>query len=226
MTPEDCDPGQVVVGIETDRGPWVAALVAAGYRCTRSTRCRRPGTGNGTASPAPRATPRTRTCWPTWSAPTPTSCAPVAGDSRAGEAVKVVARAHQTLIWERTRHVQRLRHALREFFPAALEAFDDLTAPDALELLAKAPDPAVRPRLTTVADHRGAQAGPPPRRPGQGRSDPGGAAQRAAGPAAARGRRLRRHRPRRRSLIADRLNEQISASGRAGRGPFWPAPGR
>jgi hypothetical protein len=24
--------GQVLVGIETDRGPWVAALVAAGYR--------------------------------------------------------------------------------------------------------------------------------------------------------------------------------------------------
>ena len=25
------DPGEVVVGIETDRGPWVSALVAAGY---------------------------------------------------------------------------------------------------------------------------------------------------------------------------------------------------
>ena len=29
---EDDGPEQVVVGIETDRGPWVAALVAAGYR--------------------------------------------------------------------------------------------------------------------------------------------------------------------------------------------------
>ena len=28
---EDGDPGQVVVGTETDRGPWVAALIAAGY---------------------------------------------------------------------------------------------------------------------------------------------------------------------------------------------------
>ena len=26
------EPGQVVVGIETDRGPWVTALVASGYR--------------------------------------------------------------------------------------------------------------------------------------------------------------------------------------------------
>ena len=51
---------------------------------------------------------------------------PVAGDSDLAEAVKVVARAHKTLIWERTRHVLRLRHALREYFPAALEAFDDL----------------------------------------------------------------------------------------------------
>ena len=29
---EDADDAEVVVGIETDRGPWVAALVAAGYR--------------------------------------------------------------------------------------------------------------------------------------------------------------------------------------------------
>src|SRR4051812_31017659 len=28
----DAEPDQVLVGIETDRGPWVAALVAAGYR--------------------------------------------------------------------------------------------------------------------------------------------------------------------------------------------------
>ena len=59
-----------------------------------------------------------------------------------------MTRAHKTLIWERTRHVQRLRQALRDFFPAALEAFEDLTAPDALELLAKASDPASAARLT------------------------------------------------------------------------------
>ena len=73
---------------------------------------------------------------------------PVAGDSELAEAIKVVTRAHKTLIWERTRHVQRLRSALREFFPAALEAFEDLTAPDALELLGKAADPATAARLT------------------------------------------------------------------------------
>jgi hypothetical protein len=72
----------------------------------------------------------------------------VAGDSPGAEAVKVVARAHKTLIWERTRQVQRLRHQLREYFPAALDAFADLDAPDALELLGKAPDPARAARLT------------------------------------------------------------------------------
>lgn len=30
--PEDAEPESVVIGIETDRGPWVAALVMAGYQ--------------------------------------------------------------------------------------------------------------------------------------------------------------------------------------------------
>jgi Transposase IS116/IS110/IS902 family/Transposase len=72
----------------------------------------------------------------------------VAGDSPDAGAVKVVARVHKTLIWERTRQVQRLRYQLREYFPAALAAFEDLDAADALELLGKAPDPARAARLT------------------------------------------------------------------------------
>ncbi len=43
-----------------------------------------------------------------------------------------MARAHKTLIWERTRQVQRLRHQLLDFFPAALVAFYYLDAPDTL----------------------------------------------------------------------------------------------
>ncbi len=65
----------------------------------------------------------------------------VAGDSAQAEATKLVARTHQTLIWDRTRQVLRLRSVLREFYPAALSAFDDLAAPDTLELLGRAPDP-------------------------------------------------------------------------------------
>ena len=55
----------------------------------------------------------------------------------------MLARAHLRLIWERNRSVLRLRSTLREYFPAALDAFPELAAPDALELLARAPDPAV-----------------------------------------------------------------------------------
>ena len=66
---------------------------------------------------------------------------PVAGDSELSEAIKLVARSHQSLVWDRTRHVLRLRGVLREFFPATLEAFADLDAADTLELLAYAPDP-------------------------------------------------------------------------------------
>src|SRR5260370_998725 len=73
---------------------------------------------------------------------------PAAGDSPEAEGIKVLARTHKTLIWERTREVQRLRHQLREYFPAALDAFADLDAPDTLALLAKAPDPDPTRKLT------------------------------------------------------------------------------
>jgi hypothetical protein len=73
---------------------------------------------------------------------------PVAGDSPLVEGIKVIARTHQSLIWDRHRQMLRLRASLREFFPAALEAFADLTAPDALELLAAAPDPQRAARLS------------------------------------------------------------------------------
>jgi len=41
-----------------------------------------------------------------------------------------------------------LRSSLREFFPAALEAYEDLASPDALELLTKTPVPNSAARLT------------------------------------------------------------------------------
>lgn len=78
----------------------------------------------------------------------------VAGDSPIAEAVKLLGRAHQGLIWDRTRQVLRLRSALREFFSAALQAFEDLAAGEALELLDRAPNPdraARLPRLTIAA---------------------------------------------------------------------------
>jgi hypothetical protein len=65
---------------------------------------------------------------------------PVAGDSELAEAVKVLTRAHKTLIGERSRHTLRLRQALLDFFPAAVDAFADLAAPDSLQLLTIGPD--------------------------------------------------------------------------------------
>jgi transposase len=139
---------EVVVGIETDRGPWVMALLAAGYTVLAvnplvAARYRERRAVSGAKSDAADAhmlADMVRT--------DAHQLRPVAGDSDLAEAMKVVTRAHKTLIWERTRHTQRLRHALRDYFPAALAAFEDLDAPDALELLAKAPDPASAARLS------------------------------------------------------------------------------
>jgi transposase len=67
----------------------------------------------------------------------------VAGDSELAGAVKVLARAHQSLIWSRQRQLNQLRNALREFYPAALEAFGtDLSSSDAVAVLGLAPTPA------------------------------------------------------------------------------------
>ncbi|MET9761971.1 hypothetical protein ABZ016_23440 [Streptomyces sp. NPDC006372] len=59
-----------------------------------------------------------------------------------------MVRTHTTLIWERTRRTQRLRHAPRDCFPAAPAAFEDLDATYTLKLLSKALTPAQAARLT------------------------------------------------------------------------------
>jgi hypothetical protein len=135
----------VVVGIETERGPWVAALIAAGYRVFAIN---------------PMSVARYRERHSTSGAKSDPGDAhvlgeivrldrdhhrPIAGDSEQVEALKLLARSHQTLIWERTRHLQRLRQVLREYFPGLLDAIAaghlDLADPDALELVERAGDP-------------------------------------------------------------------------------------
>ncbi len=139
---------QVVVGIETDRGPWVTALRAAGYQVYAIN---------------PMSVARYRERHSTSGAKSDAGDShvlaevvrldrdhhrPIAGDSDLADAIKLLARAHQTAIWERTRQVLRLRSTLLEYFPAAVQAFEDLSAPDALALLARAADPDRAAKLT------------------------------------------------------------------------------
>ena len=146
---DDADePDQVLVGIETDRGPWVQALIAAGYTVypinpLQVARYReRHGTGGAKSDPGDahvlaeivrldRAHHR-----------------PAAGDSAVAEQVRLAARAHQTMIWTRQRSTNTLRSLLRECHPAALAAFDDLAGRDALAVLGAAPTPEQGRRLT------------------------------------------------------------------------------
>lgn len=182
------DEPEVVVGIETDRGLLVRALVAAGYRVLAVN---------------PRAVDRYRDRVRVSGAKSDPGDArvladmvrtdahqhrPVASDSDLAEAIKLVARSHQSAIWSRRRLANQVRSALREFYPAALEAFDDLTHGDALAVLAVAPHPRARSNAVTLEDRLGAAPGRSPaqhRHPG--REDPHRAPGRA--PRAARNRR-------------------------------------
>jgi len=139
--PGDAEPDQVVVGIETDRGPWVQALLAAGYQVyainplSASRYRERHVTSRAKSDPgdAKVLADLVRT--------DRRHHRPIAGDSELAEAVKALARTHQNLIWTRQRQTNALRSTLREFYPAALVAFDDLASRDALAVLAKAPTP-------------------------------------------------------------------------------------
>jgi len=97
------DAAEVLVGIETDRGLLVGALVAAGYRVYAVnpfavSRYRdRHGTSGAKSDPgdAKVLANLVRT--------DRHNHREVAGDSELAEAVKVLARAHQSLIWARQR---------------------------------------------------------------------------------------------------------------------------
>ena len=136
------DPEQVVIGIETDRGLLVRSLLAAGYQLYAIN---------------PLAVDRYRDRHATSGAKSDAGDAklladlvrtdrhnhrPVAGDSEQAEAIKVMARAHQNLIWTRQRQLNQLRSTLCEFYPGALAAFPhDLGSTDAIALLERAPTP-------------------------------------------------------------------------------------
>jgi len=142
------DPAEVIVGIETDRGLWVTALVAAGYQVyainpLAASRYRDRHNVAGAKSDSGDAkmlADLVRT--------DRHNHRQVAGDTSGAEAIRIMARGHQNLIWTRTRHTNALRSSLREYYPAALDAFDDLANRDCLSVLAKAPTPALGAKLT------------------------------------------------------------------------------
>ena len=73
----------------------------------------------------------------------------VAGDSELADAIKLLARTHQNFVWQRQRHINRLRSNLREFYPQALEAFGtDLSSVDAVAILSIGPTPELGRRLS------------------------------------------------------------------------------
>ena len=142
------DAAEVVVGIETDRGLWVGALVGAGYQVyainpmavSRYRDRHRQGGAKSDRGDAKVLADLVRT--------DRHNHRPVAGDSPGADGIKIMARAHQNLIWARTRHTNQMRNALREYYPAALETFDDLAHRDALAILGRAPTPTRGARLT------------------------------------------------------------------------------
>jgi transposase len=145
------EPTEVVVGIELDQGLLVRWLAGAGYQVyainpLAASRYRERHTTSGAKSDQGDArvlADLVRT--------DRHNHRPLGADSDEAEAIKVLARAHQALVWMRQRQVNALRSALRDYFPAALAAFgDDLGGMDAVAVLQIASTPE-RARSLSVA---------------------------------------------------------------------------
>jgi transposase len=159
LVAEHADATDVVIGIETDRGLLVQALVAAGYGIYAInpfalSRYRERHVSSGAKSDAGDAkalADLVRT--------DRHNHRRIAGDSELAESVKVLARTHQSLIWTRQRQVNAMRNALREFYPGALKTFPDLDSSDALAVLEVAPTPEDARTLTVARIMRALRAG-------------------------------------------------------------------
>ena len=139
---DDDEPEHVLVGIETDRGPWVAALIATGYTVYPINPLQVARYRERHGSSGAKSDPGDAHVLAEIVRLDRDHHRPIAGDSDIAEETKLLARTHQSLIWSRQRQTNQLRSLLREFYPAALLAFgDDLAGRDALAVLALAPTP-------------------------------------------------------------------------------------
>ena len=136
------DPSDVVIGIEIDRGLLVDALVSAGYDVYAVNPMAASRYRDRHATSRAKSDPGDAKILADLVRTDRHNHRKIAGDTEAAAAIKVLARAHQDLIWSRQRQVNHLRNQLREFYPAALAAFGaDLAHPDAVAVLERAPSP-------------------------------------------------------------------------------------
>jgi transposase len=148
----DCAEDQIPVAIETSRGLFVACLIATGRDVVvinpmAAARYRERTTVTRTKSDAADALMLANVLRTDWHAHRP-----LPKDSELVRSVAVLARAGQDAVWQRQQAANQLRSLLREYFPAALTAFQvkhiGLASPEARTVLAAAPTPAAAAKLT------------------------------------------------------------------------------
>src|SRR3954464_12521492 len=146
---DDAEADQVLVGIETDRGPWVQALIASGYTVYAVNPLQVARYRERHATSGAKSDPGDAHVLAELVRLDRAHHRPMAGDSEVAEHVKVLTRTHQAMIWSRQRQTNALRSMLREFYPGALAAFaEELDGRDALAILAIAPAPEAGRRLS------------------------------------------------------------------------------
>ena len=143
----------IPVGIETDRGPWAAALRQTGrliypINPLAASQYRARYALSGAKSDATNAVLLANIVRTDAAAHRP-----LPADTGLAQAIRVLARAQQDAVWARQQIGNQIRDLLKDFYPAALVAFAELPSgglarADARTILAAAPTPAEAAKLT------------------------------------------------------------------------------
>jgi transposase len=143
----------IPVGIETDRGLWVAALRETGrviypINPLAASRYRARYAVSGAKSDAADAVLLANIV-----RTDPDAHRPLPADTELAQAIRVLARAQQDAVWARQQIGNQIRDLLKDFYPAAITAFAGLPSgglarPEARAILAAAPTPGQAAKLT------------------------------------------------------------------------------
>jgi len=143
----------IPVGIETDRGLWVAALretsrVIYPINPLAASRYRARYAVSGAKSDATDAVLLANIV-----RTDPGAHRPLPADTELAQVIRVLARAQQDAVWARQQIGNQIRDLLKDFYPAAIAAFADLpegglARRDARTILTAAPTPAEAAHLT------------------------------------------------------------------------------